>query len=197
MTRRRIHLRLILAAAVIAPVPAFADAGVPVIAVAWPLAWMALLPIIAIETLVAKRTFTTDWGVAIKVAAVANAASAAIGVPIAWIATFAGTLIPAYLGERFLRPDIASVVAAPMYATWLPPIQKHSVWMIPSALAIFCIPTFFVTVAVERRVAQKIAAGSAPEQVRRWSWQANILTYALACVGLLINAVLLYRGAAA
>ena len=43
-----------------------------------------------------------------------------------------------------------------MYATWLPPIRRETVWMIPAALAVLCVPFLLASVWIERTVAGRM-----------------------------------------
>ncbi len=88
MMRRRDIARAGAALAVVAlfPTPVSADAGVPMLWLVWPAAWMMLVPIIALEAVVARRVLTTGWAESLKVSTVANVVSTLAGIPLTWLA---------------------------------------------------------------------------------------------------------------
>src|SRR5436190_24187859 len=66
--------------------PLLADMGIPMIFGQWLLMAAALLPVIAIETLVVRRSVRLSTRQALAGVAAANALSTLIGVPVGWIA---------------------------------------------------------------------------------------------------------------
>jgi len=186
---------MLILCGLLVPVVAIADAGVPLVAVAWPASWMLLLPIIAVEAVVARRVLRLEWDRSFKISAAANAASTLLGIPLTWALTFAVTAVPAFLAGRFLPDDVAVIIAAPMYATWLPPVQKNTVWMIPTALALLCVPFLLTSVWLEGKIARKMVSTVTTADIRRWAWCANLLSYGGIIITLLINAFILYNRA--
>jgi hypothetical protein len=61
-----------------------ADAGAPMIFIEWPLMFCALVPVIVIETEVARRYLALPYPKAVAGAAKANILSTLVGVPLAW-----------------------------------------------------------------------------------------------------------------
>lgn len=118
------------------------------------------------------------------------------GIPLAWVTSFIVTAIPAYLADRFLEPRIAMMIAAPMYAIWLPPLQRNSVWLIPAALAVLCFPCFLASVWLERKVMRALLPNVSTSNVRACVWRANLLSYGVIVISLIVNAVVVYQGAA-
>jgi hypothetical protein len=68
-----------------ATAPAHADMGVPMLAVVWPLSWLLLIPVIAIEAVVAYRLLGNDWRKSFKISAIANLVSTLVGIPLVWV----------------------------------------------------------------------------------------------------------------
>jgi hypothetical protein len=93
------------------PSTASADAIIHPIVVVWPLAWLAIIPVILVEAAVARRIFGWNRRRALHMAGVANLVSTLIGVPI-------GTCLNPLLLMRGLNPA-GSLVAlvAPLYFT--------------------------------------------------------------------------------
>lgn len=65
-------------------IPSQADAGIPMLAIAWPGMFLALIPVVLIEAWVLKPRLCLSMRRALKLASVANLASTVVGVPIAW-----------------------------------------------------------------------------------------------------------------
>jgi hypothetical protein len=183
---------LIAAASLQIASTARADAGVPMLAVAWPAAWMVLLPVIAIEWIAARAVLRVPWQRALEVSAAANGLSTLVGIPLAWIVTFTMTAIPAYAADSLLRPEIAFYFATPAAVTWLPPISKTTAWMIPAALAFLCIPFLLASVWIEASVARKMLPDAEVSVIRCWAWRANLASYGAIVLCLVGNAVVLY-----
>jgi len=54
------------------------------LAVGWPVMWLAFLPVVAIESFVAVRTLGLRFRQALAVTAAANAISTFVGIPVTW-----------------------------------------------------------------------------------------------------------------
>jgi hypothetical protein len=161
-----------------------ADIGVPMIFVQWPLMICALLPVIAIEAPVVRKRLSLSYGRAFGGAAKANVVSTLAGVPLAWglmlILEFA-TLFPLFLAAQkwHWRPD--SPVFYVFYIlgiAWTgPPVT--SAWPIALAAALLLVPTFFVSVRLERRFYRRSFTEIDGATVDRSVWIANAYSYAL------------------
>src|SRR2546422_1959464 len=75
---------LLLALILLLAPPAFANVGVPILSLVWPVAWLLLLVIIPIEASVAQRVLGTDPARSIELAVRANLVSTALGIPLTW-----------------------------------------------------------------------------------------------------------------
>lgn len=62
-----------------APTAAGANVGIPMLVYAWRAAWMLLIPVIALEALVARRVLGATWPSSFKVAGLSNFLSSASG----------------------------------------------------------------------------------------------------------------------
>src|SRR5208337_3232173 len=83
---RQLRAPLLALAALLFPVPTFADAGLPMIMIVWPAMIVLLVPIIAVEAMVARRKLTVPVEPAILISTAANGASTIVGLPLAWVA---------------------------------------------------------------------------------------------------------------
>lgn len=154
----------------------FADIGLPMLVVVWPVAWLAFVPVVLIETLVALKTLKLGLGRALAVTTAANAVSTLVGIPITWFVMLVieGTLIGG--GSLWHASDapMEAVVAACRRAAWLGPYERD--WMVPLAAIILCVPFYFASVWIEYRVARAMVDDDR-RQVRRFSWWANLWSY--------------------
>lgn len=183
-----------MALLMVAAPPAWANAGIPMLALAWPAQWLALLPVVGIETFVVARAMRTPFKAQLWPVAKANLLSTAIGVPIAW---FAMLLIEGYVAAVVLAqlppvhelPVWAQVVVFPFLAAW---IVEGSVLEIQASFLVLAIPFCFLSVYIEHR---SLAGGVREEDRGRLRWAVrvgNVLTYSLLClvVVVLVAAVL-------
>jgi hypothetical protein len=168
------------------PSPALANVGIPMLAYAWPVAWLLLIPVILLEALVARRILRAGWSSALKITGLSNFVSTLIGIPLAWAAVLLiGTVVHGVVPRPLDRWAIT-----PFYAAWLPPLSERHPWLFPASGALLCIPFLFASVWIERIVAQRFA-GFQPTDIRCWAWRANLLSYSLIAAGLIIAAALM------
>jgi hypothetical protein len=156
------------------PRTANADAGVPMIAVLWPWAWAAFIPVCLIEALVAKRLLSLPLRQCARLSVVANAWSTLVGIPLTWLALFLvemGGGLGLWVSGAEPGP-VWTAVLSPIDAPWLGPQARP--WHVFAAAAILCIPFLFVSIRIERWSAAK----NVPfEAARRWAVIANLATY--------------------
>ena len=64
----------------------YANAGVPMLVILWPLFWLAFIPIVLIESYILRRYLQEiKWKQALKVCTYSNLFSTLIGIPITWM----------------------------------------------------------------------------------------------------------------
>jgi hypothetical protein len=162
------------------------DIGVPMIAVYWPLAWLALVPVIFIEALVARRSLHVGWSSALGSTTAANVLTILLGIPLVWLA-WALIEMRFFAGPPGTNHVSDMVRAVTLQAPWLPPYDRDLFWMMPLAALTLTVVFFFMSVAVEWLMMRVIYRANAPREVRRWAWQANLLSYvvllAIVCTG--------------
>src|SRR5690349_8117178 len=100
-----------------------ANMGVPMIAIYWPPAWLAFVPVVAIEAWWARRVLGNSWRKAITSTFVANAVSTLVGIPIVWCiwAAFQLRFFGTALG---LDSPAEQVYAVTVQASWLIPYEQ-------------------------------------------------------------------------
>src|SRR6266545_1105668 len=177
------------------PIPVLADAGVPMIFLTFPAMVILLLPIIILEAWLYRRWLDLETWRATKSSALANLASTLVGVPAAWAVMFgvefcAGfgiAKIPALnrMVDKWHSP-MAAVVNTILSAAWLVPDEKSLYWMLPVAVLVLMIPTFYLSVWIEAFVVDYMV--SVPEddasnlttaRVRKAVRDANLVSYSL------------------
>jgi hypothetical protein len=185
--RRRLIRVVYLFVVLMWPVTAArADAGVPMLMLLWPCAWVALLAIIPIEALIANKTFHSGLVESLKISAAANLVSTLAGIPLAWCFMCVVELATLQLGtSSFMHNWISTngfwqrICSVTILGAWLPPWEGNMHWMEPIAGIFLCIPCFLVSVWSENLVARRYVPDVDRPAVLKWAWRANLFTYAL------------------
>jgi len=195
----------------VAPTPAAANIGAPMIVVVAP--WMVLwiIPVIAIEAWVLIKRLDLSKGKAAATSTLANLVSTAVGVPITWIAL---VLVQMITGGGGIVYDfdtwLGKFLAVTWQAPWLMPYEESLGWMVPVAFSVLFIPFFFVSWWIEVKVvwrrhkvvALNLASVSSPpdkrvpEQARKLVSQvcrdANAITYLMMFAAIWVLTLTLY-----
>jgi hypothetical protein len=183
-------LRLLLVAGILALVclPARANMAIPTVVAVWPASWQLLIPIVLIETWVAMRVLGLPFGAGLKSVGWANIVSTLIGIPVTGIGIFlfqiAVMAVTKWQPHTLMGEFVSATVA------W---VEYTPYWMVPASVGVVCVPFFFMSVYVERRSMEKHLAQVDGASVRRWAWQANLLSYGLIEIGLGIATYLALR----
>jgi tetratricopeptide (TPR) repeat protein len=180
-----------LAAVLVFPIDAHADAGVPMLALMAVPMWASLLVIIPLEAYIATKRIGVGWWRCVKVSAVANLVSTVVGVPVTWILLVLAEISMSYLGQH-LMPAQGPAHTVPRFwgaaltalnviltAPWLVPIESDLYWMIPTAALILCLPFFLASVWIEYRVARRMVGLDRGPRAFDWAWRANLASYIL------------------
>jgi len=157
---------------------AFANVGLPMLLLVWPAAFVAFLPVVAVEAAVAQRVIEVPWGAAWRLSFRANLVTTLIGVPMTWLLMLFVQFLAFLVGTGLDIGGRWSWIAAPFVLAWLPPGVERATWWIGMAGAGLSVPLFFVSVWIERRVGRRVLADAATKAIRRWSWWANGWSYA-------------------
>jgi hypothetical protein len=175
-----------------APTHAEANAGIPMIVLLWPGFFILFLPIVLLEGQVARRLFDIPWRDAIWLSGRANLYSTLAGIPGAWLALLLIEFLVGGLASFAVQGDAKpwlNYLLMPFMAPWVVVWREEDSWVVPAAAMWLCVAFFFVSVWLERRVLAR--RPSLPrQQVRRWSWEANILSYGT--IELLLAALLVW-----
>jgi hypothetical protein len=155
----------------------FADAGVPMLFVEYPMMLFALIPVILAEFFVARKILSITPGNAFKGVAVANIVSTLFGFPLLWILLFLLELCVGGGGARGLGTPWTRVYAVTIQAPWLIPYESDLYWMVPAAGLFLLLPAFFASVYLECRICRKFWKDQRTTDVRRFSWIAHFVSY--------------------
>jgi hypothetical protein len=162
-------------------VPLFlADAGVPMLFVAFPFAFYLLIPVIALETWVARTVREISFQRRFLGVVAANAFSTIVGWPLAWLVLVLLQIfvIPGGGGGYGLDTPLHKVASVTLQAAWLIPYERDLYWMVPTAALVLLVPAFLITIPSERLVLRYVWRQTAVGERRRFVWDANLCSYA-------------------
>lgn len=155
----------------------------------------ALVPVIAVEMLVARRMLKIEPRRSMKAIVTANLASTVLGFPLLWLLLVAIQMLTGGGSAHGLRSFWTRVYAVTVQAPWLIPYEADLKWMIPVAAAYLLIPAFFASVFIERWICRWFWRDQERDQLRRFSWSAHFASYAvLLVVAAIYYGIILRRG---
>jgi len=155
----------------------------------WPPAWLAFIPVVAIEAWWARRILGNGWGKAIASTFVANTVSTLIGIPLIWFIW--ATIQLRFFGTAIgLDNPFQGVYAVTVQAAWLIPYNRDLWWMLPAAAvsmtAVFCI----ASIAIEWLIMKLLQRDADRSSLRQWAWKANLSSYLLILAFVIVFLVL-------
>lgn len=161
--------------------PILADAGVPMLFVAFPFAFYLLIPVIAVETWIARSVPQISLQRRFFGALAANVFSTAVGWPIAWyiLVLLQMYVIPGGGGGYGLDTPLHRIASVTLQAAWLIPYERDLYWMVPTASIVLLLPAFLITIPSEALVLRFVWRQTAVSERRRFVWVANLWSYAL------------------
>lgn len=180
MFRRRTFLAMTLSLFSLA---AFADTGIPMLVLVWPVFGLALLPIIGIEYIILRKRLAGFTSKRLLLAAsVSNITSTVIGIPLTWACLMGiQMLVPgggsgyAQLGT-FWNYFLSVTVQSP----WLMPYESNLYWMIPVAFLVLLVPFFFVSYWIEAIVTVRLLKDKQKRlAIQKAVWVGNVCTYSM------------------
>ncbi len=143
--------------------PIFANVGVPMIFIHWPLMLRALVPVIIVEALLIRRwvsLFLRDAFIGIGKASVF---STLVGVPLAWLAMLAlafAVILPFGLAADKWKWEsdgpVWQVLRFLFSVAWLSPDENSLHWMVPAAIALLLVPCFIFRLALNAAPAHRV-----------------------------------------
>lgn len=189
MRKRVVKIVLTSTAAVVLvffPDSLHADAGIPMLAVVWPLSWFAFIPIVAIETIIAWKHIALSLRNSLTGSLVANVISTLVGIPVTWGLLLVVEMMATHGGLAYgSRTIFGKVLSVALQAPWLMTYGEDQHWMVPAAM-LFLLPFFGVTsVFLERPIFRKLSKCE-KEDAKHWSWMANAVTYGISILTVLV-----------
>lgn len=159
------------------PAIANANAGVPMLAFAWPVMWIGLVPIILVEVLIGYKLKGYDLRNLIKALVSANLLSTFVGVPLSWLALLAIEMLVLYSAGQVDVPESLQFLFYPFMMAWLGPTENpwHVYFAFLGLAVVFCL----VSIWVEARIVQYYIAESTYKVHFRWLGVANLVSYIL------------------
>jgi hypothetical protein len=191
------------------PCVARADAGIPMLPVAYPVVLLLLLPVIAIEAIYLRRKLQTKWWPTIRGVSIVNAVTLLIGYPLAWGISFSIELMMMFSMEglekagvgHWLRPAVGWLGL--LVPAWIGPTER--MWPVLVAFVILLLPSFLVSGFIETHMIDRYAllgqesnqtggplqlmassrdTSEIEKRVKHAVWWANVCSYVfLAVVG--------------
>ena len=171
----------IAAFALMWPVLAFANIGIPMLALAWPVHWIAFIPIVIIESELAAKELGLPRRIAYKAVAAANTVSTIVGIPAAWAVMFVSTIavgmsLSLVLPNAELQKGMYYALF-PLMSAWLGPTENT--WLIYLAFVCLALPMWYGSVIIESWVMSRLLRNIEPKNIRRTALRFNTITYAL------------------
>lgn len=204
----RVHLRLrgvciVGALLLLCPLVARADAGIPMLPIAYPVVLLFLVPVVAIEAVYLRMRLQTHWWPTIKAASVVNAVTLVLGYPLAWVVSFLVELLLVLVVFLMEKAGLRHVFGDRIFwigslsPAWLGPVDR--LWPIVVAFAVLLVPAFLLSGYVEGWMVERYGLldgqgqsdeasptrlfsseerfNDAGRNRSRAIWQANLLSY--------------------
>src|SRR5258708_5219035 len=146
------------------------------IAVYWPPAWLAFIPVVLIEGFVGFRILRVNFGRVAVATAVANLFSTALGIPITWFALALIELF-AFGSARGFETPIQKLYAVTVQSPWLMPYGEQSPWIVPVAAAVLSIPMYVMSVLSEYIITRFFFRSVTRRKILRWQLIGNAFSY--------------------
>jgi hypothetical protein len=171
------------------PSVAWANAGIPMLVLAWPVQILALIPIVLIESLVIAKSMQEGFRSQLWPVAKANLLSTLVGVPLAWLGMLAIEAAAAGLVFGLLPESVADVPAGryamyPLMAAW---IGGSTIVEFQVAFLVLAIPFFLISFFIEYRFLRRDYPESRHVLVRSAIKNGNAITYALLCLFVVVS----------
>ena len=163
-----------------------ADVGIPMMFIQWPLMIGALIPVIIVEALVVRRWVQLSYRDAFIGITKANLLSTLVGLPLAFVAIFVIQMVilvsvAGVAEQRHWNLDsihdspFVRILEFTLGVAGKP--NNAAYWQIPLAIALLLIPSFYVSVWVERFICRRAWPNSDAAAVRHGVFCANLASY--------------------
>lgn len=181
-TARHIAMFALLALAL--PSTAQANIGIPMLALAWPVHWIAYLPVVIIESEYTRVRLDLSRKESYKAVALANVISTLVGIPVAWgvmlISTFAIGMSLSFVPDTATQQSLYNWLF-PLTSAWLGPTDNT--WLVYAAFACLALPMWYGSVLIETLVLRRTLPARCRDRLRSTVIRSNLITYGLILLG--------------
>ena len=178
---------LIVVFGMLLPELVHANAGVPMLAVAWPAQWLVLVPIVLLETEIIRRGINLPFKQLFWPTAKANFVSTLIGVPVAWLVMLTPLMVISF-GHTLLPPEYnipvwLQYLIFPFTAAW---VSGSSIWQVYFAFVVLAIPFCLISIFLEKGVYWKAFPEIERKEINRVVVRANVWSYIAVTAGAVV-----------
>jgi hypothetical protein len=200
MSRRGLSvIPFVFAAILLLPANAYADAGIPMLPIAYPVVLLFLLPVIAIEAFYLRLRLGTRWWPTIKGVSIVNAVTLVLGYPLAWVVSLLAQLLLTLIAFLLEKAGVREVIGDKVFwlsvvvPAWLGPVDR--LWPILAAFVVLLIPAFLLSGYAEAWMVRRYSLLDTDGECSRAIWRANALSYVfLAVAGCMVLYLRLRHG---
>lgn len=177
---RRLAKTALPLAFLLAPCLAHANAGVPMLALAWPAQWLALVPIVLLECEISRRQLQLPFRRMLWPITKANLVSTLVGVPVAWLVMLTPLMVVGFgfslVPDGVDIPRSVELLLFPLTAAW---VAGSSPWEVYFAFVILTVPFCVVSIFLEEGVLRKLLPEQGRSSIRAVTVRANVWSYVL------------------
>lgn len=180
MTSKKIVFSsILLLFGLVISVPAYADAGIPMLVLTIPALALAFIPVVIIEGYILFKYLKISKKLAFKTATISNLVSTFIGIPITWIAfTLVDVLVLTLVGLENQTPELFLKILN-VISTLFWGFDAEPQWMRLTVNAILLIPFFFISWLIELKITKKILKLSDEALIKKAVLVGNLISYGL------------------
>jgi hypothetical protein len=173
------------------PTLAYADAGIPMLPVTYPVMLLGLLPVVLVETIFLLWKLKTNWWRTLWPIAIANLLTMLFGFPLVWFIyvcfefAFFTVLDKTKLIDHIHLQNhmVERIFGVILSAGWLGPVEHgEPYWPIYLAFIVLLIPSYFFSAFLEARLISHEGWITSGSDLRRPIWQANLVSYCLLAI---------------
>lgn len=161
------------------PSLSYANVGIPMLALAWPVQWLALIPVVLIESEVFRRVLGVPFSSLVRPLGKANVISTLVGIPVAWLVMLTLEMVVATgLSQIPTEPKTSEYIyyaLFPLMVAWV----ADSGWQLTAAFVILTIPFCIISIYLEEGVLRRSLSDQSHSIIHTLTVRANIVSYAL------------------
>ncbi len=186
----------------LAPATAWANAGLPMLVVVWPAAWVGFAPIVLVEAAIWQKALGKGYMKAFSLSLWTNLGTTVIGIPVTWGVLLVyeicaekilawlceiGIVDCKWLNKATMSPIYDMIVRFP----WMYAGPDTPYWFYVVAFTILIVFFFFMSWKVEYFMARSMQKDVPLKVLNKAALVANLLSYALLLLGSLVYYVII------